>query len=139
MLYLFFDGGSKGNPGPAAYGFVVKLNETTIHEEGKKLEEYTTNNIAEYQGLCNGLMWIARNCDNIHDKNLIIVGDSQLVINQMTKKYAVKSQSLKKYYSIANKLVLFLYEKDFKINFEWRERKFNSRADALLNKALQQY
>lgn len=136
MIELYFDGGSKGNPGVAAYGFVIYDNGNLLHEEGKRLPKPATNNIAEYIGVCNGLMWISRNISKLKDKNLIIKGDSQLVCRQLLGEYQVKAANLKKYYNIAIELITYLEKEGWNVTIEWVAREFNNRADKLLNIAI---
>jgi ribonuclease HI len=76
---LRFDGCSKGNPGMAAAGAVLYKNETEIWSGGKFLGFNETNNYAEYMGLIMGLSKAVE--FNITD--LIVEGDSMLIINQM--------------------------------------------------------
>ena len=59
-LKIYCDGGSRGNPGPGAFAFIVKNKEQIIYKEAGTLGE-TTNNIAEYTAVLKALEWLARN------------------------------------------------------------------------------
>lgn len=133
---LYFDGCSKGNPGRAGCGAVLyvinlKLKEMDIENYkeiwfGKEfVGEIHTNNYAEYCGLLMGLKEARRR--NI--KNLIVKGDSMLVIKQMTGTYKVSSPSLLQLYNECKKI-----EKYFnKIEYHHIYRFENYRADKLAN------
>ncbi len=90
MLVIFSDGGSRGNPGPSAYGLVVTRNGKIIHEQSEYLG-IRTNNYAEYRGLLAG---IAKAIE-FGDEEVEFIMDSQLVIKQMTGEYKVKSPDMK--------------------------------------------
>ena len=96
MYRLYFDGASRNNPGPAGYGGVIydeNDNECFIYFD--KFEQPQTNNYAEYYALYSGLSVAASN--NI--RNLEVYGDSNLVIQQMNKKWRVKSDNLKELFN----------------------------------------
>src|SRR5437016_13006078 len=85
------DGGSRGNPGPAAYGYVlVDARGRTVEARGEVIGP-ATNNVAEYRGLIAGLEAAARH----HAPAVIVRMDSELVIRQMTGEYRVKNAGLK--------------------------------------------
>lgn len=89
MLRIFSDGGSRGNPGPSAYGVVVTENGKTIYEESEYLG-IRTNNYAEYRGLIAGI----RKAIELGAEDAEFVMDSQLVIRQMRGEYKVKAPAL---------------------------------------------
>jgi ribonuclease HI len=89
MLKIFSDGGSRGNPGPSAYGLVVTENGNTIYEEAEYLG-IRTNNYAEYRGLIAGI----RKAIELGAEEAEFVMDSQLVIRQMRGEYRVKAPEL---------------------------------------------
>lgn len=133
---LYFDGCSKGNPGPAGAGAViyVSLPNNPVDEEvwtnasfvGKK----ETNNVAEYSGLIIGL----ERAVEMGIRQLIVKGDSKLVIEQMKGAYQVKSANLKLLYSKAKQLAS---AKNFeKIDFIHVYRNENKKADELSNQGL---
>ena len=139
-MTLFFDGCSKGNPGPSGCGAIIKydlsepLNKT--HSEYIDYIGITTNNVAEYKGLILGLKY----CKTITDlKFLTIKGDSMLIINQMTGKYKVKSPHLMTLYNEATKLILDLKNMKTDIMFLYIPREENKEADHLANLGLKSY
>ena len=94
---LYFDGCSKGNPGPAGAGAVIYYDNHEIWCDSIFVGNKETNNIAEYSGLILGL----NKAIQLDIKNLLVFGDSQLVINQMNGVYKVKSENMKPLYNIA--------------------------------------
>lgn len=122
---MYFDGCSKGNPGRAGAGSVIYKNNNELFANVLFVSEHDTNNVAEYTGLIMGLEVAIKN--NI--KDLIVKGDSLLVIQQMNGKYQVKSDNLIKLYKRAKEL-----EKCFNsIHYYHVYRKDNKRADELSN------
>lgn len=122
------DGGSRGNPGPAAYGFVLaEAGGREIEARGEHIGT-ATNNVAEYRALIAGLEAAVR-----HEAvPLAVVMDSELVIRQMTGQYKVKNAGLKPLHleakSVAAKLA--------KVTWSSVAREHNQRADELVNEAL---
>ena len=137
-LYCKFDGMCQPvNPGGiACYGFVVqKKNEQIIriYEEGgiamTPFSDESSNNVAEYVGLIKLLEWLSKN--RYENFPILIRGDSQLIINQISGKYKVKSEKLMSYYEKTKSLI-----KNFdNIKIEWIARDNNKDADNLANKA----
>lgn len=126
---IYFDGCCKGNPGPGGAGSVLYKNEQEIWYDCMFVGEKVTNNIAEYSGLLMGLQFATKQ-SNI--KNLIIKGDSQLVIKQMRGEYKVNSENIKELFKKAKE-----YEKMFEsVQYLHVYRKDNKRADELSNKGL---
>ena len=122
---MYFDGCSKGNPGRAGAGSVIYKNSNELFANSLFVSDNDTNNVAEYTGLIMGLEDAIKN--NI--KDLIVKGDSLLVIQQMNGKYQVKSDNLIKLYKRAKEL-----EKCFtSIQYYHVYRKDNKRADELSN------
>jgi ribonuclease HI len=127
---LHFDGCSKGNPGLAGAGAVIYKNNKEIWCDFTLVSKYGTNNQAEYAGLLLGL----REAIELHIEELIVEGDSDLVIKQMNGKYKVKSINLFSLYEEAKQL-----ESSFtKITFNHIYRNENKRADYLANIAIEQ-
>src|SRR6202041_2530906 len=93
------DGGSRGNPGPASYGVVVRDAKGEIVARLKKYIGRTTNNVAEYYGLIAALDYAQSN--NI--RALRVESDSELLVKQMRGQYKVKSADLKPLYERAKK------------------------------------
>lgn len=121
---LYFDGGSRGNPGIAAGAAVIILAEGNSLTMTRYMER-ATNNEAEYTGLIIGL----EKAQELGLKSLEIRGDSQLVINQVKGDWKVKSDSLRPFYQRAYQLVT----KFDRISWRWIERAKNSLADAAAN------
>lgn len=132
-LLLNCDGGSRGNPGPAAYGFVIQdisnLDSVIILEKCGNYIGVQTNNIAEYEGLIAGLKWVLT---NYPEADLHIKMDSLLIVNQIKGLYKVKSPGLLPKYQEARELLTKL--KSWSIEHTLREG--NSLADSLVNEAL---
>lgn len=125
---LYFDGCSKGNPGPAGAGAVLYEKDKEVWAGRLFVGEKETNNIAEYASLVLGL----NEASNKGCKELLVRGDSLLVINQMKGTYKVSSDSLRILYNRAKVL-----EKQFtKIEYEHIPREKNSRADQLANEGI---
>lgn len=126
---LFFDGCSKGNPGPSGAGAVIyDENNNELWGDSSFVGIKETNNVAEYSGLLLGLNEaIKRNITN-----LVVKGDSKLVIEQLKGSYKVKSARLLPFYEKAKNL-----SKSIKsIQFVHVYRTENKRADELSNKGL---
>lgn len=125
---LFFDGACRGNPGQGSFGGVLMKNDEIVMTYYRVIEKKTTNNIAEYSGVYNGLV-IAKNCEI---KHLQVFGDSQLVIKQLRGEYKVKNLFLKEIYDKCK-----IIEKEFEsITYTYIPRKENKMADQLANLAL---
>jgi ribonuclease HI len=139
-LLLNTDGGSRGNPGPAAYGYVIQditdldpsrpqADAVMILEKCGKYIGITTNNIAEYEALLHGVKWVV---DNEPDAELVIKMDSLLIVNQIKGLFKVKNPGLLPKYLEVKKLLATL--KKYEISHTYREG--NSVADGLVNEAL---
>lgn len=128
------DGGSRGNPGPAASAFVVHLKDALIKEESKYLG-IKTNNHAEYTAVLMGAQWLFDNQDKIdfENKTVKFVLDSELVVRQINGIYKVKDENLKIIFDqIKNTLKLI----PVKVIFTNVPREENKEADSLVNKEL---
>jgi ribonuclease HI len=124
-----FDGCSKGNPGNSGAGAVIYNNlNNEIWNNSVYVGDNTTNNVAEYLGCILGL----EQCVNLEIKNLIIEGDSQLIIKQLLGEYKVKSETMIPLYEKATTLLRFFDNIEIKHVY----RKFNKRADELSNLGL---
>jgi len=127
-LIIYSDGGSRGNPGPSASGFVVMdENQNVIHEGGVYLG-ITTNNQAEYHGVRLGLEKALELGAHTVDFRM----DSLLVVNQMKGVYAIKNRDL---WPI-NERIRELITKFDKVTFTHVRREFNQLADGMVNKIL---
>src|SRR5580765_8090660 len=122
------DGGSRGNPGPASYGVVIRNPRGEIVARLKKYIGRTTNNVAEYYGLIAALDYAQS--QNI--RALRIESDSELMVKQMRGQYKVKSEDLKPLYERAKKMSQTIA--NFRIEHVYRAQ--NKEADALANEAM---
>lgn len=123
-----FDGGSRGNPGPAAIGVVVRDGDgAVLAEVGEKIGE-ATNNVAEYRALLRAIeLAAAHGADDLE-----LIGDSQLVVRQVEGRYKVKHADMKELHAEAKKALA-----DFD-SWSIRDvrRTENPDADRLVNEAL---
>ena len=125
---LYFDGCSKGNPGPAGIGAVIYKNKIEYWASCRYIGDYRTNNEAEYSALILGL----EEAIKLGITTLSVYGDSMLVINQINGLYKVKNQKL---FELYNRVQTF--KTNFKdIYFNHVYRKDNKRADKLSNLGL---
>jgi probable phosphoglycerate mutase len=122
------DGGSRGNPGDAAYGAVLKDARTgeTLAERAECIG-VATNNVAEYRGLIAGLELYHEHAPGAE---LEVRMDSKLVVEQMSGRWKIKHPDLRPLASAAHRLA------PFGTNFTWIPRAQNAHADRLLNEAL---
>jgi ribonuclease HI len=118
---LFTDGGARGNPGPAAYGYVLE------DETGEAIG-VATNNVAEYSGLVAGLTKALE----LGVAELEVVSDSELVVRQMTGDYRVKNKGLMPLFQQASGLA----RRIGKVRYRAVRREHNKLADQLVNEAL---
>lgn len=94
-LIIFTDGASRGNPGPASYGFTIADEKgKLIYQEGKYIG-ITTNNVAEYSAVLEALKYVKKNLAGSLTVNIELYADSKLVIEQLLGRYKIKSQHLK--------------------------------------------
>jgi ribonuclease HI len=125
---LFTDGGARGNPGPAAYGYVLEADDGTVLAAHGEHIGTATNNVAEYSGLVAGL----RKALELHVPEVEVVSDSELMVKQMRGEYRVKNEALRELSVEAARLARELG------NVEYRHvrRAQNEEADRLVNEAL---
>ena len=125
---LYTDGGSRGNPGPAASGWVIlNLEDKIIHESGFYLGQ-NTNNAAEYTALKKGLEDVLKMGIN----KLQVYMDSLLIVNQVKGTYKVKSPELLPIYQDVKMLI----DKFEHISFTYVPRALNKEADRMVNETL---
>ena len=139
VVILTFDGCSKNNPkGPSGYGFVVHrgTNDTDECSMGDLLLQgygYSpsggSSNRMEYAGLVEGLHWAKL----VHTTKIIVRGDSNLVINQITGKYQVKNPVLQRYRKEVLQLVKDANKSSKEVVFQHIRRENNQIADTLAN------
>jgi ribonuclease H / adenosylcobalamin/alpha-ribazole phosphatase len=122
------DGGSRGNPGAAAYGAVLKDATTgAVIAEAADTIGVATNNVAEYRGLIAGLELYH---DHAPEADLEVRMDSKLVVEQMSGRWKIKHPDMKPLASAAHRLA------PFGTTFTWIPREQNKHADRILNAAL---
>lgn len=122
------DGGSRGNPGPAAYGVVIRDGSGELVAKLKKHIGRMSNNVAEYYGLIAALDY----AQSHKIRALRIESDSELLVKQMRGQYKVKSADLQPLFERAKKMTQGF--ESFRIDHVYREQ--NREADALANEAL---
>jgi len=122
------DGGSRGNPGPAAYGVVIRDAKGDIVAKLKKYIGRMTNNVAEYYGLIAALDY----AESQGIRALRIEADSELMVKQIRGLYKVRSPELQPLFERARKMAAAL--ESFRIDHVYREQ--NREADALANEAM---
>jgi probable phosphoglycerate mutase len=125
---LHFDGGSRGNPGPAAYGFVLDRPGGEQLAEGGEAIGVATNNVAEYRGLIEGM----RRAGELGVRRLTVHGDSKLVIEQMKGAWRVRAEGLRALHDEARGIA----RRFESVRFEHVRRGGNAEADRLVNVAL---
>jgi probable phosphoglycerate mutase len=128
VITAYFDGGARSNPGPAGYGVFIVDDQGTMLAELYEPLGIATNNVAEYRGLIAALQWAA----DRDLKQLIVKGDSQLIIEQMRGNYKVKHEGLKPLHLRARLLVMQIGD----VRFEHVRREHNTEADRLSNLAM---
>jgi len=133
---VFCDGGSRGNPGPAAIGFLVKEDGKVLVEKGLCIGR-ATNNEAEYRGVIEALKWLNSDLEKIQQQKISVTFflDSQLVVNQLSGVYKIKSSNLK---GLAIQAKSLERELGAEVYYQHIPREKNKQADSLLNKALNQ-
>jgi ribonuclease HI len=125
---LFTDGGSRGNPGPAAYAFVLEAEDGTVLDARGEAIGVATNNVAEYAALVAGLeRAVEAGIDELE-----VVSDSELLVKQMRGEYRVKNQALQDLVLDASRVA----RKIHKVSYTAVRREHNELADSLVNEAL---
>lgn len=127
-IVIYSDGGSRGNPGPSAAGFVILNNRQEVIAEGGEYLGITTNNQAEYQGVRIGL----EKALELGYKKIDFKLDSMLVVNQMKGHYKIKNREL---WPINERIRVLMTHFD-RVTFTHVNRQFNQLADGMVNKTL---
>jgi ribonuclease HI len=125
---LFTDGGARGNPGPAAYGYVLESEDGHVLDARGEAIGIATNNVAEYSALVAGL----EKAVELGVEELEVVSDSELLVKQMRGQYKVKSPALRELWLQAGALAAQLLS----IRYTAVRREHNELADQLVNDAL---
>ncbi len=133
ILSAFTDGASRGNPGHAGIGIIVKKENGNILFTLNEYLGITTNNVAEYTALirCLQQLKIISEAESITE--IVVQTDSELMERQLNGAYKVKDENLKKLYVKAKSLMISL---PIKISIIHVMRSFNKEADLLANKAI---
>jgi ribonuclease HI len=121
------DGGSRGNPGPAAVAAVISDEDGTVLEERSETIGVATNNVAEYRALLLGI----KRAKELGADELDLVGDSELIVRQVKGEYKVKDPALRELHARVRQA---LVGPRWSIRHVRREE--NAAADALVNAAL---
>lgn len=131
-LVIYTDGASRGNPGPASYGFTVSdQTGKLLYEEGKYIG-VATNNVAEYTAVFQALKTIKEKIAKNGSVNIELFADSKLVVEQLSGRYKIKSPHLK---PLIEKIKLLSLELGG-ITHSHVPRDKNTKADHLANLAL---
>jgi len=125
---LFTDGGARGNPGPAAYGYVLEADDgTVLAAQGERIG-VATNNVAEYRALIAGL----EKALELAVPEVEVVSDSELLVKQMRGEYRVKNAALQELSIQAARLAREIGN----VSYTAVRREHNELADRLVNEAL---
>jgi ribonuclease HI len=125
---LSTDGGSRGNPGPAAYGYVLESDDGHVLAAHGETIGVATNNVAEYRGLIAGL----ERALDAGVTELEVVSESELLVKQMRGEYKVKKETLRELVAEAHDLA----DRLEKVTYTAVRREHNELADRLVNEAL---
>jgi ribonuclease HI len=125
---LWTDGGARGNPGPAAYGYVLEGEDGHVLAAHGEAIGVATNNVAEYRALIAGL----EQAIELGVSELEVISDSELLVKQMTGEYRVKNEALRKLWTRAVVAARGMGE----VRYTAVRREHNELADRLVNEAL---
>ena len=125
---LFTDGGARGNPGPAAFAYVLEADDGTVLAAHGETIGVATNNVAEYRGLVAGL----EKAVELGVEDVDVVSDSELLVKQMRGEYRVKNEALQELSLEATRLARRLG----RVGYRHVRRAQNELADRLVNEAL---
>ncbi|MGI9110901.1 MAG: ribonuclease HI family protein [Gaiellaceae bacterium] len=125
---LYTDGGARGNPGPAAYGYVLEADDGTVLAAHGESIGIATNNVAEYSALIAGL----ERAVELGLGDLEVVSDSELMVKQMRGEYKVKNEALRQLSLRARRIA----KAAGTVRYTAVRREQNTLADQLVNEAL---
>ena len=125
---LYTDGGSRGNPGPAAFAYVLEADDGTVLAAHGETIGVATNNVAEYRGLVAGLAKALE----LAVPEVEVVSDSELLVKQMRGEYKVKNEALRELSLEAARIARQLGS----VEYRHVRRAHNELADRLVNEAL---
>lgn len=129
---IYFDGASRNNPGPAGVGGVIKEDNKVVKRYYRYLGK-KTNNEAEYLAALLGIRIVKKL--GLKPGQLIFIGDSSLIIEQLAGKFKIKNERLKKFYWQIREEILSLGSG---VEFKHIKREKNREADSLANKAIKE-
>ena len=127
-VLLYTDGGARGNPGPAAFAYVLQTEDGTVLASHGEAIGVATNNVAEYSALLAGL----ERAEELGVTELEVVSDSELLVKQMTGEYRVKNETLAELNEEAERLA----RRVGRVRYVAVRREHNELADRLVNDAL---
>lgn len=127
-LQLYTDGGSRGNPGPAATGVVLKDEQNKIVTAYGEYLQHQTNNFAEYSAIISGL----KKAKELGATEVDCFADSKLVIEQLSGNWKVKEPTIQKLFVQAYNAA----QQFTKVTYKYIPREKNKEADAEVNKVL---
>ena len=125
---LSTDGGARGNPGPAAYGYVLEAEDGTVLAAHGETIGIATNNVAEYSALIAGL----ERALDLGASAVEVISDSELMVKQMRGEYRVKNEALRELFLDASRLARRIGT----VSYTAVRREHNELADRLVNEAL---
>ena len=125
---LWTDGGARGNPGPAAFAYVLEAEDGTVLDARGEAIGVATNNVAEYAALVAGL----RHAATVGVTELEVRSDSELMVKQMRGEYRVKNKDLQVLFLDASRAA----REVGRVTYEHVRREHNELADRLVNEAL---
>jgi ribonuclease HI len=125
---LSTDGGARGNPGPAAYAYVLEADDGTVLAAHGEAIGVATNNVAEYSALVAGL----EKAIEVGVTELEVISDSELMVKQMRGEYRVKNEALRDLSVRASQLAREVGS----VSYKAVRREQNKLADQLVNEAL---
>jgi probable phosphoglycerate mutase len=125
---LSTDGGARGNPGPAAYGYVLEGEDGTVLDARGEAIGVATNNVAEYRALLAGL----EKAVELGLRDVEVVSDSELLVKQMRGEYKIKNEALRELADEAERLE----DRLGRVTYVAVRREHNELADRLVNEAL---
>jgi len=125
---VFTDGGARGNPGPAAFGYVIEAEDGTVLAAHGEAIGVATNNVAEYSALVAGLAKAAE----LQIPEVEVISDSELLVKQMQGIYRVKNEALRQLSLEAARHARAVG----KVTYTAVRREHNKLADQLVNEAL---
>jgi ribonuclease HI len=125
---LSTDGGARGNPGPAAYAYVLEADDGTVLAAHGEAIGVATNNVAEYSALVAGL----EKAIEVGVTDLEVISDSELMVKQMRGEYRVKNEALRDLSVRASQLAREVGS----VSYKAVRREQNKLADQLVNEAL---